>query len=238
MAYFAKGPLSRARAAFHLDCDANLEMDDLIGFLKGLVLATAMIDKKFRETVPEIVAHLRTLGNASDPPEPKKKSKKTKKVKLGRNGLYPDEEAHIRKWWDACKPLPRDDEVLPKAEDVKYTISCLRTRETQLQMILILEILALETMRPVGDAGESQLPGMAVETTPAKKEAPKKRSKHNFPLLLDVHADRLCIWQTTTSDEVRALAESQIRPSSEHYGAQTAHSDPLKDFCVDIIVPL
>ncbi|CAK7228916.1 hypothetical protein SBRCBS47491_007071 [Sporothrix bragantina] len=240
LAYFAKGPLSRARAAFHLDCDSNLEMDELIDFLKSIVLASATIDKKYRETVPDLVSHLRTIGDVSDHTVTKRKSKKPKKIKLGSSGLYTDEDVHVRKWWAANKPTPRDDEVLPRPEEVKYTISCLRTRETQLQIILILEIMALETMRPVGDTGESQLPGMTAEmlaTTPAKKEAPKKRNKHNLPLLIDVHADRLCIWQSTTSDDIRALAESQVRSASEPNTVKTTHSDPLKEFCVDIIVP-
>lgn len=240
MAYFAKGPLSRARAAFHLDCDSNLEMDELIDFLKSIILTSATIDKKYRETVPDLVSHLRTLGEMSDHTETKRKSKKPKKMKLGSSGLYTDEDVHVRKWWAANKPAPRDDEVFPRPEEVKYTISCLRTRETQLQMILILEIMALETMRPTGDAGESQLPGMGGDmaaVTPAKKEAPKKRNKHNLPLLIDVHADRLCIWQSTTSDDVRALAESQARPAGEVETTKTSHSDPLKEFCIDIIVP-
>ncbi|ERS98452.1 hypothetical protein HMPREF1624_05236 [Sporothrix schenckii ATCC 58251] len=240
LAYFAKGPLSRARAAFHLDCDSNLEMDELIDFLKSIILTSAMIDKKYRETIPDLVSHLRTLEELSDHGDSKRKSKKPKKVKLGSSGLYTGEDVHVRKWWAANKPAPRDDEVFPRPEEVKYTISCLRTRETQLQMILILEIMALETMRPTGDAGESQLPGMVGEmpaVAPIKKEAPKKRNKHNLPLLIDVHADRLCIWQSTTSDEVIALAESQARPVREAATTKTAHSDPLKDFCVDIILP-
>ena len=217
-------------------------MDELIDFLKSLVLTSATIDKKYRETVPDLVSHLRTLGEVSDHTETKRKSRKPRKMKLGSSGLYTDEDVHVRKWWAANKPIPRDDEVLPRPEEVKYTISCLRTRETQLQIILILEIMALETMRPVGDAGESQLPGMTADlsaaATPAKKEAPKKRNKHNLPLLIDVHADRLCIWQSTTSDDIRALAESQVRSASEPSAVKTTtHSDPLKEFCVDIVIP-
>ena len=216
-------------------------MDHLIDFLKSLVLTTTVIDKKFRETVPEIVSKLRTLGSISDDDEPKKKSRKPKKIRLGSSGLYTDEDTHIRKWWAANKPPPRDDEVFPRNEEVRYVVSCLRTRETQMQMILILEIMALETMRPASGAAEIQLPGMAPtadapSTTPAKKDAPRKKNKHNFPLLIDVHADRLCIWQSTISDEVRALAESHVRPNNDSSVSQTSQS--LKDFCVDIIVPL
>ncbi|CAK7268085.1 hypothetical protein SEPCBS57363_002917 [Sporothrix epigloea] len=214
-------------------------MSDLIDFLKSIILASTTIDKKYRETVPELVSHLRTLGDVLDHTETKRKSKKPKKIKLGSSGLYTDEDVHVRKWWAANKPAPRNDEILPRPEDVRYTISCLRTRETQLQIILILEIMALETMRHGIDAGESQLPGMAMELldTPFKKVAPKKRNKLNLPLLIDVHADRLCIWQSTTSDDFRAQAESQILPASEPSAVQTAHADPLKEFCVDIILP-
>ncbi|CAK7266859.1 hypothetical protein SEPCBS119000_002245 [Sporothrix epigloea] len=239
LAYFAKGPLSRARAAFHLDCDSNLEMIELIDFLKSIVISSATIDKKYRETVPELVSHLRTLGEMSDHKEIKRSSKKPKKMKLGSSGLYTDEDVHVRKWWAANKPIPNNDEVLPRPEEVRHTISCLRTRETQLQIILILEIMALETMQNVSDAGESQLPGMPMEMvdTPAKKAAPKKRNKLNLPLLIDLHADRLCIWQSTMSDEFRAQAESQIVAADEPSASQTTQSDPLKDFCVDIIIP-
>ena len=44
LAYFAKGPLSRARAAFHLDYDSTLEMGDLIRFLESLVLPINVFD--------------------------------------------------------------------------------------------------------------------------------------------------------------------------------------------------
>lgn len=227
-------------------------MDDLVDFLKGIVLTTALIDKKYRETVPELVARLRMLEDTSDhdgrPARKTAKNKKAKKVKRGSDGLYTDEEPHVRRWWTANKPEIHDDEAVPRPEEVRYAISSLRTRETQLQIILILEILALETMRPAaGDddvEGESQLPGVC--GTPVKREAAKKRSKHkhkhkhNLPLLIDVHADRLCIWQSTTADDVRALAESQSqsRGNNSEHGAQRAQSDSLKDFCVDIIVPL
>lgn len=214
-------------------------MNDLIGFLQSLVMNTVLIDKKYRETVPEITSKMKTLVEESDNGGPKSKKRKPKKMKIGKDGLYPLEENHIRRWWNLNKPS--EQSVTP--EEVKYHISCLRKRETQLQMIVILEILALEPLsRPTDATEESQLPGMGSQVTPqgATAEAPvKRRNKHNFPVLLDVHADRLCIWQSTTLDEVKALAESQVT----NHGQQTErtdrpNSDPLKDFCVDIILPL
>ncbi len=215
-------------------------MDDLIRYLKSLVMATTLIDKKYRETVPQIVSEAKTLVGSSDECESKRKKKKPRKMKLGKDGLYPAEDYHIRRWWNTYKPELHDDEVVAKPEEVKYHISCLRTRETQLQVILILEILALEKLRPAEDTMESQLPGMEVKTPtkPALAETvPKRRDKHNFPVLVDLHVDRLCIWQTTTLDEVKSLAESQ-RHGQEMHESGKANCDPLSDFCVDIIIPL
>jgi len=250
LAYFAKGPLSRARAAFHLDYDSTLEMNDLIEFLKSLVMNTVQIDKKYRETIPKIQAEMKTTFEDSDAEQGQGKGKprkrKIKKMKIGQDGLYPDEDEHIRRWWTAHMPRAEDrEESTTKSneqQDTRLQISLLRSRETQLQMIIILEILALEPLlQREANANESQLPGLPLseETQETPKEPPaKKRNKHNLPFLLDVHADRLCIWQSTALDELNVANESQsdTRPGSRKSLAST--TDPLKDFCVDIIVPL
>jgi len=212
-------------------------MSDLIDFLKDMVMTLHLLDKKYRDTVPNVVAQMKFLVESSDD-EPKRKRGRAKKMRLGKDGLYPTEGDHVRRWWKANKPEPRDDEVIPRPEDVKYRIGCLRTRETQLQMILILEIIALETLRPAGGAQESQFPGLESKT-PSKQagaENSKKRRKQDLSVLVDLHADRLCIWQSTTPDDIMAMAESQAKDGGEN----TLHpsSDPLKDFCVDIIIPL
>ncbi|KAK0656353.1 DNA replication regulator SLD3-domain-containing protein [Cercophora newfieldiana] len=243
LAYFAKGPLSRARAAFHLDCDANLEMNDLIDFLRSLVMTTIIIDKKYRETLPSIIEKANTLADDSDAGAAKPKKRKPKKPKLGKDGLYPSEAEHIMRWWAANKPAAvGDDEKTITSSETRYHVSCLRRRETQLQMIIILEILALEPLRrPLETGDDSQLPGMDSQLTSredSQEPTVKKRTRTNLPVLLDVHADRLCIWQTTMSDETKALAESQVLPDGEHtQKSEKGNADPLRDFCVDIVVP-
>ncbi|KAK3336021.1 DNA replication regulator SLD3-domain-containing protein [Cercophora scortea] len=243
LAYFAKGPLSRARAAFHLDYDSNLEMGDVIDFLRSLVLPKEHLNKKYQTTVHDIVEKMKTHVEDSDHQESKPSKRKPKKPKLGKDGLYPSEDVHIRRWWLMHKPPGLDDDEKTLAlTQTKYHISCLKRRETQLQMILILEILALEILRPPVDAGgDSQLPGMESQATPGREspeKATRKRSKTNLPGLLELYADKLCIWQSTTEDEVKALADSQILPEGqESQKADRGNSDPLRDFCVDIIVP-
>ncbi|KAG6042258.1 hypothetical protein E4U41_000002 [Claviceps citrina] len=242
LAYFAKGPLSRARSAFHLDLESNLDMGDLIGFLKSLILTTVQIDKKYRETVPEIIAKMKVPVDSSDDGGGKKR-RKPRKMKLGKDALYPHEDESICKWWDANKPEPTGDNMAISPSQVRFLVSMLRTRETQLQMILILEILALE---PLGNAGEAagsslpMLPGVASQTleTSTTPPAKKQRNRRNLPVLLDVHADRLTIWQSTASDEHLLLGDSQpAQASADGHLQRKASSEPLKDFCVDVIVP-
>jgi len=218
-------------------------MNDLIDFLRSLVTSTVLIDKKYRETIPEIVAKMKTHVEDSDEGESKSRKHKSKKPKLGKDGLYPSEDEHVRRWWMANKPVSHDEDgKMVASMDTRYLVSCLRRRETQLQMILILEILALEPLRrPTEATEESQLPGMESQTTSkdaTQDTTTRKKNKTNLPVLLDVHADRLCIWQSTTLDEVKSLAESQNPTAGQDaQKPDRANSDPLRDFCVDIIVP-
>ncbi|KAH9904145.1 DNA replication regulator SLD3-domain-containing protein [Xylariomycetidae sp. FL2044] len=242
LAYFAKGPLSRARAAFHLNCDSNLEMNDLIDFLKSLVLKTHQIDKKYRETIPGIIAKMKTEFEDSEVEGAKPRKRKARKMKVGKDSLYPNEEEHLRKWWTVHKPKPKDDDDMTVFDPqvTKFQVSWLRSRETQLQMIIILEILALEPLRTPEDDKESQLPGMLAAQAPAdkaKEPAISKRKKHDLPFLLEGHADRLCIWHTTALDDLALLNDSQATKGSEGQKTLPGSGDPLKDFCVDIIVP-
>lgn len=207
-------------------------------------MTTVVIDKKYRETVPELVTKIKTFIDDSDAGASRSKKRKPKKPKLGKSGLYPAEDEHIRRWWSSLQPVSHgDEEKILTATEIKYHISCLRRRETKLQMILILEILALEPLVGSKDASEDcQPPGLesqAVSREASQEPSTKKRNKHNLPMLLDVHADRLCIWQSTTLDEVKALAESQLPVHGDEPEKQErANSDPLRDFCVDIVVPL
>ncbi|POR39646.1 Uncharacterized protein TPAR_00161 [Tolypocladium paradoxum] len=242
LAYFAKGPLSRARSAFHLDLESDLDMADLIDFLKSLLLTTVQVDKKYRETIPDVVAKMRNHVESSD--EGSRRRRRPRKMRLGKDGLYPMEEESIRKWWTATKPELGEQQASYSPSQIKSHVSLLRTRETQLQMILILEILALEPLKAADEVGEDALPilpgveSQQQEQSMAPPPPPKKRNKHNLPVLIDVHADRLTIWQSTASDEQLLLEDSQVsRGPDDDQVQQKASSEPLKDFCVDVILP-
>ncbi|KAF4123906.1 DNA replication regulator SLD3 [Geosmithia morbida] len=210
-------------------------------------LYKSKVDRKHRETIPKVISGMKEMVDSSD--EARKKRRRSKKMKLGKDGLYPQEDDRIRQWWAANKlELRHDDETDISLEQVKAHASLLRTRETQLQMIVIMEILALEPLKPQDLPADDRLPalpGGGSEAAPEKgvvvsppPPASKKRNKHNLPVLLDVHADRLTIWQSMASDEQILLQDSQTpTQSSDHQLQQKASSEPLRDFCVDVIVP-
>lgn len=216
-------------------------MSDLIDFLKGLVLTTVQVDKKYRETIPESVTRIKPVVDSSD--EGRKKRRRPKKMKLGRDGLYPGEDENVEMWWSANKPeLSDDHDSGISMEQIKAHASLLRTRETQLQMIVILEILALEPLKPKEQPADvlPTLPGASESQGQMAPPPPqKKRNKHNLPTLIDVHTDRLTIWQSMASHEQILLQDSQVpSPSANGHVQQKASPEPLRDFCVDVIVPL
>lgn len=216
-------------------------MNELIDFLKGLVLSTVQIDKKYRETIPDLISKMATIIETSD--EGRKKRRRSKKMKLGKDALYPTEDEKIQAWWTANKPELKEDDINIPAHQIKARASLLRTRETQLQMILIMEILALEELKPEEQSADSGLPSLpGISDTPGDMAPPsqpaKRRNKHNLPVLIDVHADRLTIWQSTAPDELLLLEDSEAPSSVDQNSQQKSTSDPLRDFCVDVIIPL
>lgn len=241
LAYFAKSTLSKARAAFHFDCDANLEMKDLLIFLKSIVVAVPQIDKKYKETVPRLIEEMKLLAESSEDTNRKSKRRRSTKMKLGKDGLWTGEIDQVRKWWTANRSSVRDDDAPSNPKEVKYHVSCLRTRETQLQMIVLLEVLALEAMGLTQDVQDTQLPGMPAEDQPKEtvEIGPKKKDKHDHHALLNLHADRMSIWQTTLLEEMKMIAaEAQAKSGQQLQKSDRSDSDPSRDFCVDIIVPL
>lgn len=166
-------------------------------------------------------------------------------MRLNKDGLYPLEDEVIRKWWLSNKPELKADELTISKQVVNSHVSLLRSRETQLQMILIMEILALETLKDPSTAPDSSLPalpgsaGIAGADMAPPPPPVKKRSKHNLPMLIDVHADRLTIWQSTATDDLFLLEDSQASSASASVSTDPkSTSEPLKDFCIDVILPL
>lgn len=248
MAYFAKGPLSRARAAFHLDYDSTLDLNDHIAFLESLVMSSTLSDKKYRDGVPSCVALIDIQDHSADDANQTlakaKKRKSTKKMKPGKTGLYPNEDALIRRWWashdddsESGGPESSRDEL------TKRRISQLRIRETQLQMIVILEVLALQPLASVPEDTGTGLPaGLPTSEAADPKDKPtKSKQPDHLTMLIDVHIDRLCIWQSIAHEATKSPESNSEKGSEQLGGTSNAskHTDNiLKDFCVEVIAPL
>ncbi|KAL8835303.1 MAG: hypothetical protein Q9170_003389 [Blastenia crenularia] len=242
LAYFAKGPLSRARAAFS---DSNSRAASpylLVDYLRTLIIPLNLLDKKYRETLPALVtvftSSIMSEGEGiTVAAKLRKGDRKSKKDKLAKNGLYTCEEAEIQKWWldwlvtlHACEPAQLRNEA------TKTRLLQQRAREIYLQMILILEVLALESNLPVPSV-EKVLDENDESQQPQKKPKPKK--KQDLNMLLDLSIDKLCIWQSMATEEKKAVEES-AKTELTHTGdlsSKKPEMDPLRDFCVDVVLP-
>ena len=116
----------------------------------------------------------------------------------------------------------------------KKHISDLRLRETQLQILLILEVMALESKPP--EKINSEIPKPAGEET----NAPKKRTKkpQDLNVLLELHLDRLCIWHAVSMEESTAADSATASSFTDgHNSGKKVDSDAVRDFCTEVIIP-
>lgn len=230
LAYFVKGPLARARAAF------SSQPADVIAFLRGIILTSAVMDKKFREVFAELIkadALLATPGTVSAKPKRKRKWK----PKRDKQGLFVDEKDYIEQWWQKTEANSKDaatnetfDAVLRRRSQV------VRNRETLLQVIVIMEILALEaTTQPAPIASEMtstsavESQGQTLKPADAEKKLRKKKEL-NVTAILDTLVERLNIFHTLESSPVRTREgeNGSVKPDTK---------DDLKTFATEVIIP-
>lgn len=242
LAYFTKGPLSRARAALANQPDSGLQASELIAFLRDAILSASVMDKKFRDGIAGIVKELPAPGLES-PEQPAKAKKKRKwKSKRDKAGFYVDEKQCIEKWWHA------DDEAsggMSSAETadvgLKRRIPRLRSRETYLQLVLALEVLALEASLPLqleqklhekdpAVAQNLETQGQDSSVPPDSRKTKAKKSQ-DLPALLDTLVDRLCIWHSLDS------SSPAKKDNTDETDPTDGGNDELKSFCIGVIIP-
>lgn len=191
------------------------------------------MDVKYRETLPTSVRDA-VLALSDGEHAPGAKKRKSKKKKLGKNGLYPEEDDFIRKWWKDRSTMERSALEISREAETKKHISDLRLRETQLQILLILEVMALESTPTEGssDAGK---------VTDQKEETPKKskaKKPQDLSVLLELHLDRLCIWHAVSLEESSAVESAKASSFNEGSTAgKKVESDAVRDFCTEVIIP-
>ncbi|GKZ18159.1 hypothetical protein AbraIFM66951_000332 [Aspergillus brasiliensis] len=229
VAYFAKGPLARCRAAFQSSDNESGKPAQLVDFYREAILTAKRMDHKYRETLPTTVQDL-LLSVSDDEAAPPKRKRRSTKKKLGKNGLYPEEGDLIRKWW---RDRALNDQGLPSemsrdAESKKH-IADLRLRETQLQILLILETMALEAI--IADEEKKREGNGEGADKPTKTAKGKKPQDLN--VMLELHLDRLCIWHAVSFEETVVPDSAK----TNHLSGKKVESDAVRDFCTEVIVP-
>ncbi|KAL1599588.1 hypothetical protein SLS60_007391 [Paraconiothyrium brasiliense] len=237
LAYFAKGPIARIRNAFTSTEEGAPPTHELVTFIRSMLLSHKAEEKKYREKLPEVIKDFppRSFSDDDLGDTPKKPKKSKKKIKPNRDGMYPQEMGVVKKWWFggvSTAEMARDETV---DQRIKRRLGDLRVREALLQMILILEITALESLATYkaplegqdGATEESQATSQVAGESQSKPKRKKKLDDVN--LLLDLLLDKLCIWQ---SIEQEGVLDFDAKKQDEDTG-----KDRLQSFCVEVIIP-
>ncbi|RAH66123.1 uncharacterized protein BO66DRAFT_381929 [Aspergillus aculeatinus CBS 121060] len=237
VAYFAKGPLARCRAAFQSSESEGSRPQDLIDFYREAILVAKKMDLKYRETLPAILSDV-LLTLSDDEAVTKKKKRKSTKKKLGKNGLYPEETNLVRKWW---KNRTLSDQGLSaegptsRETESKRMIADLRLRETQLQILLILETMSLEAAATEGEQSKQTDNAEGAPEAPVKKES-KNKKQQDLNTMLELHLDRLCIWYAVSFEE-SVVPDAGATYGQNHLSGKKVESDAVRDFCTEVIIP-
>lgn len=235
LAFFTKGPLSRARASFSASIDEKMLLADLTAFLRSMLLVVKSMDKKYRDRLPEMIKAFppTTLSEDEDAPPSTMKRRKPKKPKLSKDGVYPFEEDYVKRWWTSGDSSPGTTYQDDTPQDIlKRRLADLRSRETFAQIILILEIMALET------SSDSTQPDQLNKETQERDQPEKKKSKKkpvDLNLLLDLFLDKLSIWQSIEQDT--GTRQKKSANPGDVFMNKPVDQDILGSFGTEVIVP-
>jgi hypothetical protein len=205
------------------------------------------MDKKYRDSITSIIKELPVRSLMDDSPKPLKKRKKRKwKPKRDKGGFFVDEQELVERWW---QDADHDEDPGTEAADtvLRKRIARIRNRETFLQIILCLEVLALEASLPTEDqkrqetttvdlesqgAGDTQQDDTQATSASATKPA-KPKKKQDLTALLETLLDKLTIWYSLESH-----SPLKARPGTNSTDNDQPHeNDELRNFCVEVIMP-
>lgn len=235
LAFYVKGPLSRARAHVRSAECPSRSITELSEFYDGTILPTKKMDLKYKESLSKVIKELPLEQAGQD--AAKKKSRK-RKSKLGKDCLWPDEEEFVGKWWRG-RDLKPTIPSLAQVEEVRKELGELRMRETKMQLLLILEVMLLEIAASRLSERPSSTNDPDIKVESVEEEAavvlattPQKPSKKKRDLSreIDTIIDRLCIWHTVSMDELTATEKAKN-------SSQSKSNDSLRDFCKDVLLP-
>lgn len=241
LAFWAKGPLSRARAQARKP-EADFDLGTLKECYLSILLPTKRIDIKYKASISSVVKD--SFSKSQDVPHTPKpaRRKQATKTKLGKNCLYTSEEELILRWWtdrDTKRAMTTAADV--HEDEIRKAISELRNRETSMQLLLILEVLYIENLlsKTVDAAVGSPGPAIKIESVEEDNGAlhakpARIKKQRDLGSELDANAERLSIWHTVALGDILASPE-KARAASE--STTTQSKDALRDFCRDVIIP-
>ncbi|QDS74386.1 hypothetical protein FKW77_005480 [Venturia effusa] len=238
LAFFAKGPLSRARKVFTASLEDGLSISDFANFLRSMILPLNTMDKKYREKIPSLIRGLPpgTLSDSEQDGPPSTKKRKSKKLpKLSKDGFYNYEDEPCKRWWlmTSSDAKPHQNESVEQL--LRRRVGHLRVRETLAQIILVLEIMALEKSSAFKASAPNNVENAGSQPS-KKKRKPKKPV--DLDVQLDLLLDKLTIWQSIEQDESsNADARKESDPSDRNNEDKLEDRDILASFCVEVIIP-
>jgi DNA replication regulator SLD3 len=220
-------------------------MRDLVRFLDSLILPTNVLDKKYKDGVPGVLESMVIGGGSLDEAEngiSKSRRRRSKVMKPDTKGLYPTEDIFLRRWWGALDIESESGALIGSREDImKKQSAQLRIRETQLQIIVILETLALQPLAKSQIDHSNELPRTGSKDDGKTIGRSKSKKSRDLVAILDIHVDRLCIWQSVAAEEETAPGlVKELRDASESSGLTKDLQDTydVREFCNGVIVPL
>ena len=241
LAFWAKGPLSRARAQARKP-ENDFGLDALKECYLSMVLPTKKLDLKYKESISSVLKES-MQKNQQPPTTPKPaKRKQARKSKLGKNCLYTGEVEVIVKWWtERDTKAGMTTSANFHEDDLKKAVIELRNRETGMQLLLILEVLYIEMLlsKATDGAVGSHNPAIKVESVEEDNAAlhmkpTRSKKKRDLAGELDANAERLCIWHTVALGDIMTSPEKVGQASDS---TTTQSKDVLRDFCRDVIIP-
>ncbi|KAH6615208.1 DNA replication regulator SLD3-domain-containing protein [Boeremia exigua] len=235
LAYFAKGPITRIRNTFTSPDEGAPPTHDLVTFLRSMLLSPKAGEKKYYEKLPSVIKAI-PVGIVSDEEatsKPSKIKKSKKKTKLSRDGIYPLEDAFVKKWWRSEMPSAENAGQETIETRIRRRIGDLRVRETLAQLILMLEITALESLATYKGPADDEHAQDESQTQPKKR----KKKLDDIALQLDLLLDKLSIWHATEEAGILDFDNKAAKQQDNANGDGKSGSDRLHSFCVEVIVP-
>ncbi|KIV88891.1 hypothetical protein PV10_08522 [Exophiala mesophila] len=235
LAFYVKGPLSRARAHLRSSGNSSTLILELADFYRQCILPTAKIDLKYKDSISTVINQARMDPEGAT--LPKKKGPK-KKTKLGKDCLWPSEDDFVQKWWSLRDTKSNLLSVEDHAPELRRLVADLRMRETKMQLLLILEVMLLDlamsrlSERPVPDDPDIKVESLEADSSIVLAKTPLKqpKKKRDLSVELEMMIDRLCIWHSISFEDVISI-------EGKNDNTKTNSNDSLRDFCKDVLIP-